>query len=290
MLQFDDGSASFQKLDDLGMRDKIREQVKKLIDTKSGFLLFSAPPRQGLTATLNATLGSSDRFVRSWSAVEDVARPEKTIENISVTTYDAAGGESPATVLPKLARLYPDAIVCRDLVDKESVELLCEQVEADRFVVGSVRARDSIKALLHVLALRVDQQRFAKMVVGVLNQRLVRKLCGTCKEAYAPTPAVLQQLRIPAGRVEAFYRPPQQPEKVCPDCNGIGFVGRIALYELLVCDDKFRAELAGTVKRDSLRKAARNTGMRSLQEEGVLLVVKGVTSLPEIMRVLKATK
>lgn len=290
MLEFDDGSATFNRLDDLDMRDKLQEQVKELVDTKTGFLLFSAPPRQGLTATVNAALGSSDRFVRSWSAVEDVAHPERTVENIAVTTYDAAAGESPATVLPKLARMYPDAIVCRDLVDKESVELLCEQIEADRFVVASVKARDCIEALLRVLALRIDQQRFAEKVVGVMNQRLIRKLCETCKEAYAPTPAVLQQLRIPAGRVEAFYRPPQQPEKVCPDCDGIGYVGRVAVFELLVCNDEFRDTLASTVKRDDLRKAARKAGMRSLQEEGVLLVVKGVTSLPELMRVLKATK
>jgi len=135
--------------------------------------------------------------------------------------------------------------------------------------------------------LKVPPGEWAKAVTGVLNQRLVRKLCDHCKEAYAPTPQVLQQLGIPEGRIQAFYRPPQQPEEVCPECGGIGYKGRTALFELLLVDDTVRKVLATSPKIDLLRQAARKAGMRSLQEEGVLLVAKGVTSLPELMRVMK---
>jgi type II secretory ATPase GspE/PulE/Tfp pilus assembly ATPase PilB-like protein len=125
------------------------------------------------------------------------------------------------------------------------------------------------------------------VATGALGQRLVRKLCDACKEAYAPTPEVLKQLGLPAGRVQAFYRPPQQREEVCKECGGIGYVGRTAIFELLVVGDTVRKALASRAKPDVLRQAARKDGSRSLQEEGLLLVAKGVTSLPELMRVLK---
>ena len=124
----------------------------------------------------------------------------------------------------------------------------------------------------------------------MVNQRLVRKLCDACKEAYTPPPQILQQLGIPEGRVQAFYRPPQpnpeEPKEPCEVCGGIGYLGRTAIFELLVVGDAVRKALT-TAKLDLLRQAARKDGMKNLQEEGVLLVAKGVTSLPELMRVLK---
>jgi len=190
-------------------------------------------------------------------------------------------------VLPKLIRNYPDAICIRELVNGDTIEFLCDQVDLDRLVITSIRAKEASEALLRVLMLKVPPDKFAPRVIAVLNQRLLRKLCETCREAYAPTPQVLQQLRIPAGRVEAFYRPPQQREEVCPDCGGIGYRGRTAIFELLVMNDAVKAVLAKTPKLELLRQAARKAGVRGLQEEGILLVAKGVTSLQELMRVLK---
>ncbi len=104
---------------------------------------------------------------------------------------------------------------------------------------------------------------------------------------------MLQQLGIPEGRVQAFYRPPQptggrgETRDLCRVCGGIGYLGRTAIFELLVVGDAVRKVLAASPKLDLLRQAARKAGMKSLQEEGILLVAKGVTSLPELMRVLK---
>ena len=105
--------------------------------------------------------------------------------------------------------------------------------------------------------------------------------------SYAPTPQVLEQLKIPAGRVQAFYRPPQQPEEVCEACGGIGYKGRTAVFELLVVDDDFRQALTAGAAPEQLLRVAQKSGFRNLQAEGIILVAKGVTSLPELMRVLK---
>jgi general secretion pathway protein E len=137
------------------------------------------------------------------------------------------------------------------------------------------------------MALGVAAKELAEPLIGVFNQRLVRRLCENCREAYPPPANVLAQLGIPAGRVQLLYRPPQQREDVCPECGGVGYKGRIAVFELMVVDDNVRRVIAGGGDRNAILQAARAAGMRGLQEEGVVLVVKGVTSLPELIRVLK---
>ena len=116
-------------------------------------------------------------------------------------------------------------VIVRDLVNAETVGMLCAEIEEkNRLMIGTVRAKDSVEALLRVLGLGVPPAEFAKTVTAVLNQRLVRKLCEACKEAYTPPPQVLQQLGIPAGRVQAFYRPPQpnpeEPKELCTPAAG----------------------------------------------------------------------
>jgi type II secretory ATPase GspE/PulE/Tfp pilus assembly ATPase PilB-like protein len=104
----------------------------------------------------------------------------------------------------------------------------------------------------------------------------------------------LQQLGLPPGKISAFYRPPtskpndpKNPEKKCEACRGIGFMGRTGIFELLTVDDRMRQILTTSPKLELLRDAARKAKHRTLQEEGILLVVRGVTSLPEVLRVLK---
>ena len=130
----------------------------------------------------------------------------------------------------------------------------------------------------------------------MLNVRLVRKLCEKCKEAYAPPPEVLKQLGLPAGKIQALYRPPVPPPpdseaakqyKPCEECMAIGYLGRTAIFELVMVDDTMRQVLTRQPKLELLREASRRAGNRNLQEEGVLLVARGITSVPELVRVLK---
>lgn len=288
VLQFEDPKVRFTTLDDLGMRPKMQEQLKALLNAQKGFVVFSAMPGAGLRSTVNVVLHVTDRFTREFVAVEEASKRYEEIENIPVTVYNAAEGQSTREVLIKLFRLDPQVIVFRDLPDGETVDVLCREIlDEDRIAVSTMRAKDAAEALVRVLALGAKPGDFSKVASAALGQRLIRKLCDACKEAYAPTPEVLKQLGLPEGRVQAFYRPPQQPEEVCKECGGIGYVDRTAIFELLMVGDTVRKALAARVKPDVVRQAARKDGMRSLQEEGLLLVAKGTTSLPELMRVLK---
>ena len=223
-------------------------------------------------------------------SIEEEQHREREIENIEVTTYNAAKGETPATILPALIRKYPNVYVLRDFSDPEAAKLLLNEVrDDDRLVITNVHAKEAPEALLRMLQQKVPQRDFAAVVTAVLCTRLIRKLCDACKVAYAPTPDLLKKLGIPQGKVEALYRvpKPEEIEKPCQECGDLGFKGRTGLFELLIVDDKIREILVKQPKLDLLRKAARLAGMRTFQEEGLLLVAKGVTSLAELQRVLK---
>ena len=151
--------------------------------------------------------------------------------------------------------------------------------------------------MMRVLLLKAPAEPFAKAVTGVVNVRLVRRLCDKCKQPYEPPPQLLQRLGIPPGRVQALYREWQPPTgddvkkadlEPCQACNGIGYRGRIGIFEFLQVTDEVRKALVDSPNLDSLRQAARQGGARNLQEEGILLVAQGATSLNELQRVLKA--
>ncbi|MGQ9574307.1 MAG: ATPase, T2SS/T4P/T4SS family [Thermoguttaceae bacterium] len=287
LVQLEVQKVRFNSLDETGMRPKMQEQLKQLIGRERGFLLFSAMPGNGLRTTVTVVLRSLDRFSREFAAVEEQSNRYELVENVPVTTYDASAGQTPVSILPAFFHKEPHVVVIRDLVNAETVQMLLDQIPNNRVFLSTVRAKDCVEAIYRVLAMGVPAADFAEALTGVFNQRLVRKLCESCKEAYTPPAQVLTQLGIPPGKVQVFYRPPQQRDEVCPECSGIGYLGRTAIFEMLVPDSSVRQLLAAGAKPDAVRQAARKAGMRTLQEEGVVLVARGITSLPELVRVMK---
>lgn len=293
LLQFDDGKAKQgMRLPDMGMRDKLIEDLKQALEQKNGLVLVSAPPGGGLSTLFYGVGMAMDRYIRSFAGIEDEQHRQIPIENVMVTTFNSAAGETAATVLPKLLLEYPDGFVVPDLIDARTVDIFVDQAVDDRLVLTSIRAKSAAEAILNMLALGVEVEPFARVLTAVVNQRLIRKLCEKCKEAYAPPPKLLEQLRLPPDRVQALYRPPQPvegqpPPEPCTHCRGIGYRGRTGLFELLLVDDYVRQVIVNQPRLDLLLQACRQAGMRSLQDEGLILVARGITSLPELIRVLK---
>lgn len=277
------------KTADLGMREGLQKQWAEIMASDQGMVIFSALPGGGLTTMMNASLEETDRLMRDFVTVEDVNNREHEIQNVGVTTYDAAKGEKPSTHLPTLIRNYPNVYIMRDLTDVDAAKLLFKEIEEDRLVITSIRAKEAAEALLRFLQLKMPPKDFAGAVKAVLYQRLIRKLCPDCKVGYVPPPDVLKKLGIPPGKVEKLYRPPkpEEIEKPCKTCQGLGYMGRTGLFELLIVTDPMREILLKQPKLELLRQAAREARQRSLQEEGVLLVAQGVTSIQELTRVLQ---
>jgi type II secretory ATPase GspE/PulE/Tfp pilus assembly ATPase PilB-like protein len=236
--------------------------------------------------------------MRDFISVEELHKREPEVENVDVKKFDASKGETLEGELPKLILRQPEVICVPEITSGEALGKLCQWVrDENRLAIVSVRAKDGPDALLRLLALKAPADVVASTVKAVIYTRLVRKLCETCREAVQPTPELLQRLGIPAGRVQVLYREKQPPQpgqerkrgepEICPACRGLGYKGRTGIFEILVVDDKVRQALVKQPKPEVIKQLAKAAGNRSLQEEGVLAVALGTTSLAELQRVLK---
>lgn len=286
-------------LEELGMRDKQREQLAGIMAPgQHGLIVFAAMPGDGLSSTWRAALRATDRLMRDFISVEEVHKREPEVENVDVKKYDASKGETLEGELPKLILRQPEVICVPEISSGEALGRLCQWVrDENRLAIVSVRAKDGPDALLRLLATKAPADVVASTVKAVIYTRLVRKLCEACREAVQPTPELLQRLGIPPGRVQVLYREKQPPQpgqerkrgepEICPACRGLGYKGRTGIFEILVVDDKIRQALVKQPKPEVIKQLAKAAGNRSLQEEGVLVVALGTTSLAELQRVLK---
>ncbi len=154
IIEFEVKGVHLTNLEELGMRAKMQEQLKEVLNRKSGMVILSALPAGGLRTTTKVVLLGLDRFVREFAAVEDEGNRYDDVENIPVTTYNRAAGQSPADILVRIFRTQPNVIVVRDLVDAKTLKMICNEVASEeRFVIGTVRAKDAVEALLRVYAI-----------------------------------------------------------------------------------------------------------------------------------------
>lgn len=285
LVKFHIGTA-YDKLDDLGMRSKMIEQLLAMIGQKKGLVLFSALPGSGVTTTMDVLLAQTDRLLQDFVSIEDASKLETSVQGVDVKTFDRSAGQTPASILPAVARTRPDVIVCRDMVDGKSATMLCEMAQ-EHLVLVSVQSKDAAEALLRVLVMKVPPAKLAVCVIGVVHQQLPRMLCDTCRTAYEPTTKFLKKLGIPAGKIEELYQAPGETVAPCSDCNGIGYRGRTGIFELLQVNDEIRKILTSNPQVDAIRKAARAAKMVGIRDHGVLMVARGVTSVEELQRILK---
>ncbi len=302
VLKMADKRHRFESLEQLGMRDKMREQLLEALGARQGLIVFSATPEGGLTTTWNVALSSTDRFTRDFVLVEAEGSDDEEIINVESVCFKPAEGESPDTRLPTVLLKQPDVVLVPELTNAKTVELVCRYViDEKKLAIVRTRARDAAEALLRIVAYQGPAKELAQCLTAVVNQRLIRKLCETCRQPFQPPPQLLQKLGIPPGRLKVMYqeyRPPPPEQQVdergrpveipiCPKCGGLGFFGQTAIFELLTVDDNLRKALQSQPRLEVLRQTARAGGHRTVQEEGIVLVARGVTSITELQRVMK---
>ncbi len=291
VLQVRKENAKPKSLEELDMRPKLVEKLQELLKQQQGLLLFSALPGGGLSTTLAAALFAADRFTRHFVTFEEESHGEIEIDNVDVNTFRNTNASSALETLIRLFRTEPDAVVVPNLNNHEIVEVLCEQVlKEGKLIIGTLRAKEAAEVLLRVLSLKTPAEPFAKSIQAIVNQRLIRKLCNACKEVYNPPTDLVEKLGLPTSRVDTFYREPQNrtdEEEICDKCGGTGYRGRTAIFEFLIVDSRMRKVLTEQPNLQQLRQIAQQGGNRTLQEEGIVLVARGITSLSELQRVLK---
>ncbi len=288
-------------LGDLGMREKMQEQVKGMLNANDGLAIVSAPPGHGLPTMWRVALEAADKFVRDFHIFEDKKTAEPEIINITQHLFDSDAGETPMTLLPSLLLKQPDVLVLPDFVNEQTVETVVEEViDEHRHAITKVVAASAVEALIKLAVTYKNQaKQLVKIACGVTNQRLMRRLCDKCRQPFQPTPQLLQKLGIPQGRVPQLYQPfvPPPPEQrvdakgnpieieICKQCEGRGYYGRIGVFEYLTINDAIRTAVLQQPSPQHVAAVAKQQGHRNLQEEAILAVAVGATSLQELQRV-----
>jgi len=287
--------AVLRRIHELGIHKQRLGLLKNEILGKStGMLLVSAPPQHGLTTTLYAVLRSHDAFMHNIHALE--RRPLIDLDNITQQAYERSGTDvTYARMLQTVLRREPDIVMVDECEDRETAVLATRAAAKDRKIYLGLHAKDCFDALARYMAFLGDNQLAAKSLRGVMNQRLVRLLCTECREAFRPDTATLKKLNLPADKIERFYRPPSEPKRdrkgneiPCPNCQGSGYMGRTGVFELMVVDEVICKLIAAGSPISKVKAQARKNRIFYLQEEGLLKVIDGTTSMNEILRCLRA--
>ncbi len=303
LLTLDPKKPVHKTLDDLGMRPALQEKFREAMNAKGGMVVLSAPAGDGLPTTWRVGLEAADKFVSDWVSLEPANDADPDIINVTANLFDAAAGQLPQEVLNKVMLKQPDVLVMPQFYNDQVMQTLLDAIKTDnKHVITRIIAKDPIEALLQLLsANRKVAKELLMAIEFVTSQRLVRRLCDTCKQPFAPSPQMLQKLGIPPGRVEKLYQPYilPPPEKradekgnailPCPTCGGRGYFGRVAIFEMLTVNDDLRKAVLQFAKEpDKIRQYAKKLGHLSFQEEAVLSVALGITSVQELQRVMTA--
>jgi len=284
-LRILDQSNSVSTLADLGLRNQMTDGLNEVINQPHGLLLVCGPTGAGKSTTLYAALNEIDTFQRNVITIEDPV--EYRIDNVNQIEINSRAGNSFATSLRSVLRQDPDVVMIGEIRDAETANIACQAANTGHMVFSTVHANDTITALYRIIDLEVEPFMLASSLSGILAQRLVRRLCSQCKEPYKPKPEFLRKANLPAERISKFYRPPKNPETECPACGGLGYRGRIGVFELLPVNDRMREMIRDQSAMTAIRAEARKNGMLYMKEEGLRLVVRGVTSVDELLRVVK---
>lgn len=284
-LRILDQANAVSRLEQLGMRKQLEDKIRDIVHQPHGMLLCCGPTGAGKSTTLYACLNSIDRHQVNVITIEDPI--EYKIDNATQIEINTKAGQSFGGSLRSVLRQDPDVVMIGEIRDEETAKIACQAASTGHMVFSTVHANDTITALYRMLDLNVEPFMLASSISAVLGQRLARRLCPKCKEAYRPNPELLKQAGLPADKVEKLYRPPKNRSEVCTHCGGVGFRGRIGVFELLAVNDRMRDLIRDKAPASAMSAEARKNGMLYMREEGLRLVVRGVTSADELMRVVK---
>ncbi len=270
---------------DLGMRKQLLEQILEITHQPHGMFLSCGPTGAGKSTTLYAALSEIDSYENNIITIEDPV--EYRMENVTQIEINTKAGQTFGGSLRSVLRQDPDIVMIGEIRDAETAKIACQAATTGHMVFSTVHANDTITALFRLMDLGVEPFLLASSLSAIVGQRLVRKLCDDCKESYAPSADLLQKSGLPADKVDKFYRPPKQFGAACPTCGGLGYRGRTGVYELFVINDRIRDLMRENPNMSQIRAEARKNGMLYMREEGLRLVVKGTTSIDELLRVVK---
>lgn len=274
-----DKGRAITRLDDLGFRAETLEGFRRLIRLPVGMVLVTGPTGSGKTTTLTASLYEINGVEKNIVTIEDPV--EYLVPGTSQVQVNPRAGLTFAAGLRAFLRQDPDVMVVGEIRDAETAETAVRAALTGHLVLSSLHTNDAPGAVARLIDMGVEPYLVASAISGVLAQRLVRRVCQSCREAYEiPSDAPQRVLMGIPQEVRIFYR-----GRGCPRCRGTGYRGRTAIFELMTVSSTIREMVMAKVAASQIRQQALAEGMVTLVQDGVWKAMEGLTTLEEVQRV-----
>ncbi|MGE5491616.1 MAG: ATPase, T2SS/T4P/T4SS family [Actinomycetota bacterium] len=297
------------KLDQLGLTPRNHENLIKCVEKPYGLFFVCGPTGSGKTTTLHSVLGYLNTpDTKIWTAEDPVEITQKGLRQVQV---NKKAGLDFATVMKAFLRADPDIIMVGEMRDAETTGIGIEASLTGHLVFATLHTNSAPESIIRLLDMGMDPFNFADALLGILAQRLAKRLCKSCKEAYQPTPEEMKQLlteyceeltntdfwkKDPKGSMESIYKDwasryakdgkfTLYRTKGCDACNGSGYKGRVGLHELLVGTDTVKKLIQEKARVAEILACALNEGMRTLKMDGIEKVVQGITDIKQVRAV-----
>jgi general secretion pathway protein E len=266
------------RLEDLGLWEEDLSKLRRLSKKPYGIVLATGPTGAGKSTTLYAIILEVKSPTKNIITIEDP--PEYQIEGVSQIQVNPKVGLSFATGLRAILRQDPDVIMVGEIRDAETAEIAIQSALTGHLVLSTLHTNDAPSAITRLSDLGIEPFLIASSLEGVIAQRLVRKICPSCKVAYRPSKEELKEFGLEGEHT--FYR-----GEGCGQCMGTGYMGRTGIYEILELDEELKRFILKTQDSVEIRSFAKSVGFRSMLEDGIRKVLAGITTPEEVRRAVK---
>ena len=266
-------------LSELGLSEEDRSRVKRLAEKPYGIVLVTGPTGAGKSTTLYAMLLHIKNPKRNIITIEDPV--EYQVKGVSQIQVNPKVGLTFAQGLRAILRQDPDVIMVGEIRDPETAEVAVQAALTGHLVLSTVHTNDAPSAITRLKDLGVEPFLIASSLEGVIAQRLVRKICEHCKEPYTPDEEELKELGLRGGDY-VFYR-----GRGCENCLGTGYRGRTGIFEVLELNDTLKKLINNTQDANVIRNEARKFGFKTMLEDGIEKILKGITTSSEVLSVIR---
>ena len=281
-----DKSSVVLDLPKLGFEEESMKKIAELTDRKYGIFLVTGPTGSGKSTTLSACLKNINSPERNIITVEDPI--EYQLPGVGQIAVNEKVGLSFASGLRSILRQDPDVVMVGEIRDRETAEIAINASLTGHLVLSTLHTNDAPGAITRLVDMGIEPFLVSSSIVGVLAQRLIRKICPHCSSEYTPSVEVVEGLGTTMNHLEklspkgavTFYR-----SKGCSECRFTGYVGRMAIYELMVVSDEIRALILKETDAGTIRKQATKEGMLSLRQSALSKLCQGATTVEEIIRI-----
>ena len=264
----------------LGLTPPNLHSLQLMLSRPQGMILVTGPTGSGKTSTLYTALSWVKSSTKNIITVEDPI--EYQIEGVNQVQINTKAGITFAAGLRSILRQDPNVILVGEIRDHETAGIALEAAQTGHLLLSTVHTNDAPATISRLLDLEIEPFLIASALIGILAQRLVRRPCPSCSGPATPSADAIE-------KVGGTARLPADANWVtgsgCPECNQTGYRGRLAIHELLVVDEEVRDLVAKRAPEHAIRTAARNSGMRTLLEDGIAKAAQGFTTLDEVVRV-----